>query len=72
MNFNQMLPMFGYVFNVIGIVLCIVGLTIARNKHRRVLGGILVVLGFLIAASPMLMQMMGAFEPSATGVVPPQ
>ncbi|WP_027967199.1 hypothetical protein [Halomonas halocynthiae] len=72
MNFNQLLPMLGYIFNIIGIVLCIVGLTIAREPHRRILGSVLVVLGFLVAASPMLMQIIGIFAPSASGLLPPQ
>lgn len=72
MSFSQMLPMLGYIFNIIGIVVCIFGLTVARNKHRRPLGVVLVALGFLVAASPMLMQLMGIFQPSAVGIMPPQ
>lgn len=72
MTFSQMLPMLGYVFNLIGVVVCISGLTIARNEHRRPLGVILAILGFLIAASPMILQLLGVFAPAAPGVVPPQ
>lgn len=72
MTAYQLLPMLGYLFNIIGIVLCIVGLTLARNKHRRVIGGLIAVVGFLIAASPMLVQLLGLIEPPPSGMMPPQ
>ncbi|HSH47840.1 MAG TPA: hypothetical protein VK991_04585 [Halomonas sp.] len=72
MTAYQLLPMLGYMFNIIGIVLCIVGLTLARNKRRRVIGGALAVLGFVVAASPMLVQLLGLVEPPPSGIMPPQ
>lgn len=72
MTAYQLLPMFSYMFNIIGIVLCITGLTLVRNRHRRVLGGLITLIGFVIAASPMLAQLLGLIEPPPPGIMPPQ
>lgn len=72
MTAYQLLPMLSYLFNIIGIALCIAGLTLARNRRRRVIGGLIAVIGFLIAASPMLVQLLGLVEPPPSGIMPPQ
>ncbi|GHB05163.1 hypothetical protein [Modicisalibacter luteus] len=70
MTLAQILAMAGYLFNLIGIIVCLVGLHLARRPSHRVLGRLLAVLGFLIAASPLLLQLFGFVDP-ATPVSPP-
>lgn len=48
----ELLQMLGYVFNILGLLICIGGLTLARRPEQRVLGRGLAVLGFVIAATP--------------------
>ncbi|WP_372609852.1 hypothetical protein [Halomonas sp.] len=56
MTIQQFLEMTTFIFNLVGLVVCIGGLTLAdRSRHRR-LGYLLAGLGFLIAATPLLYQ----------------
>jgi len=68
----ELLQMLGYVFNILGLLVCIGGLTLARRTNHRLLGGSLAVLGFVIAAAPVLVQMFGLVEPVPAGAVPPR
>jgi len=68
----ELLQMLSYVFNILGLLICIGGLTLARRQNQRLLGGALAVLGFLIAASPVLVQMLGLVEPVPVGAMPPR
>jgi glucose dehydrogenase len=57
---TPMLGMFTFVFNLIGLVICIAGLTLAqrRGKHQQTRwpGYILAGLGFLVATTPLWIQ----------------
>jgi len=68
----EMLQMLGYVFNLLGLVICIGGLTLARRPDRRLLGRSLAVLGFVIAATPLLLQLFGVVQPIPAGALPPR
>ncbi|MEC9484141.1 MAG: hypothetical protein UMU75_12610 [Halomonas sp.] len=70
MTFAQTLGIAGYLFNVLGIVVCLVGLHLARQPSRRLLGRGLAVLGFLIAATPLLLQLFGIVEPAPPPALP--
>lgn len=72
MTTYDLLPMLGYVFNILGLLVCIGGLTLARRPDRRLLGGSLAVLGFVIAAAPVLVQLFGLVEPVPVSTLPPQ
>ncbi|SEK94535.1 hypothetical protein [Halomonas daqiaonensis] len=65
-----LLQMLGYVFNILGLLVCIGGLTLAHRTDRRLLGGSLAVLGFMIAATPMLVQLFGLVEPVPVSAPP--
>lgn len=65
MTIGPFLGMASYLFNILGIVVCLVGLTLARRPHRRRVGYAMAVLGFLIAASPLLAQLFGLIEAGA-------
>ncbi|MDR5904994.1 hypothetical protein [Franzmannia qiaohouensis] len=56
---QELLEMSLFVFNLVGLVVCLVGLSLARRRRRRPLGYGIAVLGFLIAAIPMLAQLFG-------------
>lgn len=49
-------------FNLIGMVVCLVGLTLAQKMTRRWPGYILAAVGFLIATLPMLSQLLLMFR----------
>lgn len=70
MTLGHFMQMAGYLFNIIGIVVCLAGLTLARRPSRRVIGYAIAVLGFLIAASPLLAQLFGVIEPNARVPLP--
>lgn len=72
MTTYDLLQMLGYVFNIIGLLVCIGGLTLARRPDRRLLGRSLAVLGFVIAAAPVLVQLLGLVEPVPVGALPPR
>ncbi len=72
MTTYDLLPMLGYVFNILGLLVCIGGLTLARRPDRRLLGGSLAVLGFVIAAAPVLVQLFGLVEPVPVSTLPPR
>ncbi|WP_444678150.1 hypothetical protein [Halomonas sp. E19] len=54
---TPMLGMFTFVFNLVGLVICLVGLTLAQRMTRRWPGYALAVAGFLIAALPLWMRL---------------
>ena len=64
MTLAQILAMAGYLLNIIGIIVCLAGLHLARRLSRRNRGRALAVLGFLIAASPLLLQLFGLVDPA--------
>ncbi|MGM0535608.1 MAG: hypothetical protein ACQER5_05975 [Pseudomonadota bacterium] len=66
----ELLQMLGYALNILGLLVCIGGLTLARRPDRRLLGGGLAVLGFLIAASPVLVQLLGLIDPVPVNALP--
>ncbi|SHF01625.1 hypothetical protein SAMN02745148_01613 [Modicisalibacter ilicicola DSM 19980] len=70
MSLAQFLEMAGYLLNVLGIVTCLAGLTLARHPSRRPLGYALAGLGFLLAASPLLAQLLGLVPPPAMAPTP--
>lgn len=70
MTLGQFMQMAGYLFNIVGIVVCLVGLTLARRPNNRTMGYVIAGLGFLIAATPLLAQLFGLIEPSATVPLP--
>lgn len=45
------------VFNLIGMVVCIIGLTLAKKMTRRWPGYVIAVIGFQIATMPMFYQL---------------
>ncbi|WP_136253879.1 MULTISPECIES: hypothetical protein [Halomonadaceae] len=71
MPLHNLLPVLTLVLHTLGLVTCLIGLTIARTPQRKRLGQVLAVLGFLIAASPMLAQLLGIIPPPpVTPIVP--
>ncbi|WP_346797380.1 hypothetical protein R5M92_01735 [Halomonas sp. Bachu 37] len=50
------LDAFTLLFNIVGAVVCIAGLTLAQRMTRRWPGYVLAGIGFLIAATPMIYQ----------------
>ncbi|PRY72357.1 hypothetical protein [Halomonas ventosae] len=72
MTIYDLLQMLGYVFNILGLLVCIGGLTLARRPDRRLLGRSLAVLGFVIAAAPVLVQLLGLVEPVPVSALPPR
>lgn len=56
MAIQQFLEMTTFIFNLVGLVVCIGGLTLAHRTQRRLPGYLLAGLGFLIAATPLLYQ----------------
>lgn len=56
MAVQQFLEMTTFIFNLVGLVVCIGGLTLAHRTRRRLPGYLLAGLGFLIAATPLLYQ----------------
>ncbi|MBB3330341.1 ascorbate-specific PTS system EIIC-type component UlaA [Halomonas campaniensis] len=54
MSPQHFLEMATFTFNLVGLVVCIGGLTLAHRTRHRVPGYLLAGLGFLIAASPVL------------------
>ncbi|WP_192036331.1 hypothetical protein [Halomonas sp. YLGW01] len=71
MPLHDLLPALTLMLHTLGLVICLVGLTMARHPRRKRLGQVLAGLGFLIAASPMLGQLTGLIPPPpATPLVP--
>lgn len=50
---SPMLGMFTFVFNLVGLVICIAGLTLAQRMEKQWPGYALAGFGFLIAATPL-------------------
>lgn len=67
---SQVLDMASYLFNILGIVVCLVGLTLAKRVERRPLGLSLAVLGFLIAASPLFTRLFGLVTVTPAPLLP--
>ncbi|MCE8015863.1 hypothetical protein HOP62_07210 [Halomonas sp. MCCC 1A17488] len=53
---TPMLGMFTFVFNLVGLVICLVGLTLAQRLEKRWPGYVLAGLGFFIATIPIWAQ----------------
>ncbi|MCC5884302.1 MAG: hypothetical protein JJU25_16920 [Halomonas sp.] len=57
---TPMLGMFTFVFNLIGLVICLLGLTLAQRREKRQQqrwpGYALAGLGFLVATTPLWVQ----------------
>ncbi|CAM4177307.1 hypothetical protein VRRI112168_16885 [Vreelandella rituensis] len=49
-------------FNLVGLVVCLVGLTLAQRMRRRWPGYLIALIGFLIAATPMFHQYISAMR----------
>lgn len=60
MSLQLYLEIASYAFNLIGLVVCLAGLTLAQRTRHRWPGYLLAVGGFLIAAFPVLYQMLAA------------
>ncbi|QFT84537.1 hypothetical protein FIU88_06030 [Halomonas sp. THAF12] len=71
MTAYQLISMLGYAFHLVGLLVCLGGLSLARRPRHRWLGRLLAVAGFGIAATPLLAQLFGWVEPTPAGVVPP-
>ncbi len=54
MNPDPVWSMLNYALHVVGLLVCLGGLTLARGKRHRASGRLLAGAGFLIAASPTL------------------
>ncbi|WP_458527102.1 hypothetical protein [Onishia taeanensis] len=63
MPLHDLLPVLTLVLHSLGLVTCLVGLTMARQPRRKRLGQALAGIGFLIAASPMFGQLAGVIPP---------
>jgi MFS superfamily sulfate permease-like transporter len=57
MNPQDMLEAATLVFNLIGMVVCLVGLTLAQKMSRRWPGYVIAVIGFQIATMPLCYQL---------------
>ncbi|MBB3140287.1 hypothetical protein [Halomonas organivorans] len=71
MTAYHLLQMLGYVFNIAGLLVCIAGLSLARKPRHRWTGRLLAILGFVIAAAPLLAQLFGWVTPVPAGAIPP-
>jgi hypothetical protein len=58
MSPQDLMEMATFAFNLIGLVICLLGLTLAQRMPRRWPGYTLAAGGFLIAASPLFYQML--------------
>ncbi|EWG99806.1 hypothetical protein [Halomonas sp. BC04] len=58
MSPQELIEMFTLVFNLIGLVICLVGLTLAQRMRHRWPGYVLAVAGFLVAALPLFYKML--------------
>lgn len=56
MDSQQWLEAATFAFNLIGMVVCLIGLTLAQKMQRRWPGYSVAVIGFIIATLPMLSQ----------------
>ncbi|MDN3522506.1 hypothetical protein [Halomonas ramblicola] len=54
MNPDPIWSMLNYALHVVGLLVCLAGLTLARGERHRAAGRLLAGAGFLIAASPTL------------------
>lgn len=70
MTAYEVLEMSRFAFNILGLIVCLIGLTLVKYRRRKVLGGSVAVLGFLIAAAPMLLQLFGLVSPPAIPIIP--
>jgi hypothetical protein len=63
----DLLQMLAYAFHLVGLLICLAGLTLARRAEHRLHGRLIAVMGFLIAAAPALVQLFGVVEPPPMG-----
>ncbi|GGX91530.1 hypothetical protein GCM10007160_18650 [Litchfieldella qijiaojingensis] len=70
MSAYELLDMAKIAFNIVGLLVCLAGLSLVKYRRRKVLGAGLAVLGFLIAASPMLAQLFGLVSPPPAPIIP--
>lgn len=54
------------VFNLLGMVICLIGLTMAQKMARRWPGYVVAITGFLIATLPLLYQLVQSLRHSGT------
>ncbi|RCV89772.1 hypothetical protein [Billgrantia montanilacus] len=57
MSPQELIEMFTLVFNLIGLAICLVGLTLAQRMRHRWPGYAMAVAGFLVAALPLFYKM---------------
>ncbi|EWH01739.1 hypothetical protein [Halomonas sp. BC04] len=58
MSPQELIEMFTLVFNLVGLVICLAGLTLAQRMRHRWPGYALAVVGFLVAALPLFFKML--------------
>ncbi|SFU40752.1 hypothetical protein [Halomonas korlensis] len=72
MTAYDLLQMLTYGFHLVGLLVCLAGLSLARRPERRLTGRAVAVFGFLIAVAPVLMQLFGVIEPAPMPSLPPR
>jgi hypothetical protein len=72
MTAYDLLQMLTYAFHLVGLLVCLAGLSLARRPERRLTGRTVAVFGFLIAILPVLLQLFGVIEPAPMPPQPPR
>lgn len=72
MTAYNLLQMLTYLFHLIGLLVCLAGLSLARRPGRLLTGRAVAVFGFLIAVTPLLIQLFGVIEPAPLPPLPPR
>ncbi|KJZ14076.1 MULTISPECIES: hypothetical protein [Halomonas] len=67
----ELLRSLAVVFHLTGLLVCLLGLHLARHPQRRWPGRALALCGFIIAATPTLLQLFGIIEPVPISAAPP-
>ncbi|MGQ7248194.1 hypothetical protein ACUN9Y_12760 [Halomonas sp. V046] len=67
----EVLQSVSVIFHLAGLAVCLAGLGLARRPQRRWIGRSLALLGFIIAATPTLLQLLGVIEPVPMSSLPP-
>ena len=60
MPLQELMEMAIFLFNLTGLAICLIGLTLAQRMRQRWPGYALAAGGFLVAATPLLYQMLAA------------